>query len=90
VRIFIPPFLCLTPMLLRGAAAAAGLALVNTVFSVGGFVGPSLVGWFKDATGSTSGAFLILAALSLGAAVPASCCGAIPCLRRAPGLPGTP
>ena len=69
VRIFIPPFLCLTPMLLRGAAAAAGIALVNTVFSVGGFVGPYLVGWFKDATGSTGGAFLILAALSLGAAV---------------------
>jgi ACS family tartrate transporter-like MFS transporter len=69
VRIFIPPFLCLTPMLLRGAAAAAGIALVNTVFSVGGFVGPYFVGWFKDATGSTSGAFLILAALSLGAAV---------------------
>ena len=69
VRIFVPLFLCLTPMLLRGAAAAAGIALVNTVFSVGGFVGPTLVGWFKDATGSTRGAFLPLAALSLGASV---------------------
>ena len=68
VRIFIPPFLCLAPMLLRGSAAAAGIALINTIFSVGGFVGPYLVGWFKDATGSTSGAFLILAAFSLGAA----------------------
>lgn len=69
VRISIPPFLCLTPMLLRGAAAAAGIALVNTVFSVGGFAGPYLVGRFKDATGSTSGAFLVLAVLSLSAAV---------------------
>jgi len=69
VRIFIPPFLCLTPMLLRGAAAAAGIALVNTVFSVGGVVGPYLVGWSKDAHGSTTGVFLLLAALSLGAAV---------------------
>jgi ACS family tartrate transporter-like MFS transporter len=67
VRIFIPPFLCLTPMLLRGSAAAAGIALVNTVFSVGGIVGPSLVGWFKDATGSLNGVFLVLAVLSFGA-----------------------
>jgi ACS family tartrate transporter-like MFS transporter len=55
-------------MLLRGTAAAAGIALVNTIFSVGGFVGPTLVGWFKDATGSTSGAFLVLAGSSLSAA----------------------
>lgn len=68
VRIVIPPFLCLAPMLLRGSAAAAGIALINTIFSVGGFVGPYLVGWLKDATGGTSGAFLILAAFSLGAA----------------------
>jgi MFS transporter, ACS family, tartrate transporter len=68
VRIYVPPFLCLAPMLLRGTAAAAGIALVNTALSVGGFVGPNLVGWFKDATGSTTGAFLVLASLSLGAA----------------------
>jgi ACS family tartrate transporter-like MFS transporter len=68
VRIFVPPFLCLAPTLLRGAAAAAGIALVNTIFSVGGLVGPTLVGWFKDRTGSTSGAFLVLAEVSLVAA----------------------
>jgi ACS family tartrate transporter-like MFS transporter len=69
VRIFLPPFLCLAPMLLRGSAAAAGIAMVNTIFSVGGFVGPTLVGSVKDATGSTSGAFLVLAGVSLSAAV---------------------
>jgi ACS family tartrate transporter-like MFS transporter len=68
IRIYIPPFVCLAPMLLRGTAAAAGIALVNTALSVGGFVGPNLMGWFKDATGSTKGAFLILACLSLSAA----------------------
>jgi ACS family tartrate transporter-like MFS transporter len=41
---------------------------VNTAFSVGGFFGPSLIGWFKDRTGSTSGAFLTLAAVSMAAA----------------------
>jgi ACS family tartrate transporter-like MFS transporter len=68
VRSYITPFLCLPPMLLRGTAAAAGIALVNTIFSLGGFVGPNLIGWFKEASGSTSGAFLILATLSLSAA----------------------
>jgi hypothetical protein len=38
-------------------AAAAGIALVNMIFSLGGFVGPNIVGWFKEATGSTGGAF---------------------------------
>ena len=69
VRLFVPPFVCLAPMLLCGTAAAVGIALVNTMFSVGGIVGPTLVGWFKDATGSTSGAFLLLAGVSLIAAV---------------------
>jgi ACS family tartrate transporter-like MFS transporter len=68
VRSYIPPFLCLAPGLLRGTAAAAGIALVNTAFSAGGFFGPPLIGWFKDTTGSTSGAFLLLAAVSALAA----------------------
>jgi ACS family tartrate transporter-like MFS transporter len=68
IRSYVPAFLCLVPMLLRGTASAAGIALVNTVFSVGGFVGPSVVGWFKDATGSTRGAFLVLAGLPVVAA----------------------
>src|SRR5690242_6989384 len=39
MRSYVPPFLCLAPALLRGTAAAAGIALVNTAFSVGGFFG---------------------------------------------------
>jgi MFS transporter, ACS family, tartrate transporter len=84
VRSYVPPFLCLAPALLRGTAAAAGIALVNTAFSVGGFLGPSLIGWFKDATGSPSGAFLILAAVS---ATAAAICIAI---RRHPAFAVTP
>jgi ACS family tartrate transporter-like MFS transporter len=67
-RSYNAPFWCLPPILLRGSGAAAGIALVNAVFSIGGFVGPSLTGWFKDATGSTSGAFLVLTGVSLSAA----------------------
>jgi ACS family tartrate transporter-like MFS transporter len=67
-RVFMVPFICLPVMLLRGSAAAAGIAFVMAVFSLGGFAGPTLVGWFKDTTGSTSGAFLVLAGVSLTAA----------------------
>lgn len=56
-------------MRLRGSAAAVGIALINAVFSLGGVVGPYMVGWFQDATGGTSGAFLVQAVFSLGAAV---------------------
>ena len=37
---------------LTGAAAAGGLAFINSVGAVGGFVGPFAMGWLKDATGS--------------------------------------
>ena len=83
VRSYVTPFLCLPPLLLRGTAAAAGIALVNTVFSLGGFVGPNLVGWFQEATGSTSGAFLILATLSASAA------GLCVAIRRHPAFAPT-
>jgi ACS family tartrate transporter-like MFS transporter len=48
--------------LLTGAAAAAGIALINSVGSTGGFFGPSIIGWVRDATGGFSGAQLFLAA----------------------------
>lgn len=48
--------------LLTGAAAAAGIALINSVGSTGGFFGPAVIGWVRDATGGFSGALLVLAA----------------------------
>jgi ACS family tartrate transporter-like MFS transporter len=48
--------------LLTGAAAAAGIALINSVGSTGGFFGPSIIGWVRDATGGFSSALLVLAA----------------------------
>ena len=48
--------------LLTGAAAAAGIALINSAGSTGGFFGPTIIGWVRDATGGFSGALLVLAA----------------------------
>jgi ACS family tartrate transporter-like MFS transporter len=47
--------------LLTGAAAAAAIALINSVGSTGGFFGPFIIGWVRDATGGFTGALLFLA-----------------------------
>lgn len=59
------PYWCIPPMLLRGSAAAAGIALVNSLGNLGGFLGPYAMGWLTDLTGSTRGAFLGAAVLGL-------------------------
>ncbi|RKT83215.1 D-galactonate transporter [Saccharopolyspora antimicrobica] len=38
---------------LKGTAAAGGIALINSIGLLGGFVSPTLIGFVKDATGST-------------------------------------
>src|SRR5688572_32169322 len=54
---------------LRGTAAAGGIALVNSVGNVGGFIGPILVGWIRDSTGQFAPGLLTLAGiLVVGAA----------------------
>lgn len=63
------PFWALPPQFLTGSAAAGGIALINTIGSVGGFVGPYAVGLVLDYTGSYSGGLIFLAALLLIGAV---------------------
>jgi len=54
------PFWAVPSLFLRGTAAAGGIALINAIGNLGGFFGPYLVGWIKDATGGydTAMAFL--------------------------------
>ena len=33
-------------------AITAGIALINSIGNLGGYVGPFIVGWIKDSTGS--------------------------------------
>lgn len=56
------PFLAMPSAALAGAAAAAGLGLVNALGNVGGFVAPYAVGLIKDGTGDVRYALLFLAA----------------------------
>ena len=47
---------------LTGTAAAAGIAMVNSIGNLSGFVSPFIVGWIKDMTGSLTGGLYFLAA----------------------------
>jgi MFS transporter, ACS family, tartrate transporter len=58
-------FWSLPTAFLSGTAAAAGIALINSVGNLGGFVGPYVVGFLSDATGSFYAGLLLLAALIL-------------------------
>jgi len=61
------PFWTLPPRFLVGPAAAGGIALINSVGNIGGFVGPYAIGFVRDHTGSFAAGMYVLA-LSLGAA----------------------
>jgi len=37
---------------LTGTSAAVGIALINSIGNIGGYVGPMVVGWIKDSTSS--------------------------------------
>jgi MFS family permease len=63
------PCWALPMRVLSGPAAAAGLALINSIGNVGGFVGPSLVGWARQATNSFEGGLLVIAVSMIGAAM---------------------
>jgi ACS family tartrate transporter-like MFS transporter len=64
------PFWTLPTAFLRGSAAAGGIALVNSVGNVGGFVGPNLVAWVHEQSGGFHAGLLTLAGiLVLGAAI---------------------
>jgi ACS family tartrate transporter-like MFS transporter len=56
-------------MFLTGGAAAAGIAWINSLGNLGGFFGPTLVGWAKDLTGSFAGGLYALALCALASAV---------------------
>ena len=58
----IAPFLAMPAAALTGAAAAAGLAMINSLGNLGGFVAPYAVGVLKDATGSDKAGLIFLAA----------------------------
>jgi ACS family tartrate transporter-like MFS transporter len=56
-----PTFWSLPTAMLSGTAAAGGIALINAVGNLGGFLGPFMMGSIRDATGSFSIGLLSIA-----------------------------
>jgi ACS family tartrate transporter-like MFS transporter len=63
------PFWALPTTFLSGSAAAGGIALINSLGNLGGFVGPWALGLLKQATGSFRAGLAFLAASLLVAAL---------------------
>ena len=56
---------------LTGVAAAGGLAFINSIATIGGFVGPSMMGWLKEFSGSYVVGLLAVAAIMVAATLAA-------------------
>jgi ACS family tartrate transporter-like MFS transporter len=63
------PFWALATKLLRGSAAAGGIAIVNSIGALAGFVAPYVLGWAKQSSGSFARGLLIVSASLLCAVV---------------------
>ncbi len=64
----LPAFWAYATAGLQGAAAAGAIALINSIGNVGGFLGPSAIGFVKERTGSYAMSLMFIAAcLAIGA-----------------------
>jgi ACS family tartrate transporter-like MFS transporter len=65
------PFWAMPTSLLSGTAAAAGIALINSIGNLGGFAGPYVIGLVRTSTGQFKGGLLLVsgALMASGAAV---------------------
>ena len=67
------PFWAMPRMMLTGAAAASGLAFINAFINafgnIGRALGPAIVGWLKNTTGSYAGGLYGLAAFTAISAI---------------------
>lgn len=62
-------FRALRTAILGGVSAAAGIALINSIANLSGFLGPYVVGFVKEATGTTVGAIYLISGLLVVAAL---------------------
>jgi len=77
------PMWAIPSLFLSGASAAAGIALINSLGNLGGFVGPEVIGWIKDQWGSYAGGLDVVSAMMALSAV------LVLAMRRRMGMTGT-
>ena len=62
------PLWAMATTFLSGASSAAGIATINSIGNLGGFLGPFLIGWIKGRSGSyTGGLYVVGATLAISA-----------------------
>lgn len=65
-----PPLWSMPTLFLSGPAAAAGIAVINSIGNLGGFVGPLMIGVIRQQTGSYAwGLYFVAALLALSALI---------------------
>ena len=63
--LFMPSFWCLPRLRFDAESAAAPIAVISSIGSLGGFCGPTIIGYTKQMTGMDSVAFGVLALIGL-------------------------
>jgi ACS family tartrate transporter-like MFS transporter len=66
---FLPAFWCVPTALLRGTAAAGGIAVINAIGNLGGFFAPSFLGALKDRTGTFTSGLVTLSVVAVASAI---------------------
>jgi cyanate permease len=65
----LPVIWTLPAAFLSGASAAAGIAVINSLGNLSGFVGPYAMGWLRDATGNFNAGLFLIAGLAVVAMI---------------------
>ncbi len=79
----LPTFWALPSTFLSGAAAAGGIALINSLGNISGFAAPYVTGWLRDLTGSQRTGLWVVGACMVAGALVALVLGARPKPDRA-------
>ena len=64
-----PPFWTLPTEFLSGRKAAAGIAAINSIGNLGGFFGPTLIGYARDLSGSFTAGLMVSAVTLLASTI---------------------
>jgi D-galactonate transporter len=86
----LPVFWTLPTAFLSGAAAAGGIAIINSIGNLSGFAGPFVMGWVKDTTGSFTDGLLVLGGAALVAMAIVLLLGHDSALEKTPGRQAHP
>ncbi len=73
MKSYMPAFWSLPSLFLSASAAAGSVGMINSIGNLGGFLGPSVLGYVKDATGHFSWGLFFITATSVASASLIAC-----------------